>query len=205
MAARLTVECTGDDRVTKTLEEKRAAQRAASNKHRLANKEAVAAANKEWRTKNRERKRVNDAAYKAANAEKMKAQSLAYSKQHRDKIRAYRSKHHASKRADPAYTAKMLEVAATWRSTNPDKMALQHADRAFKFQRATPEWADLEAIKVVYEKRDEYSVKFGVPFQVDHVIPINSRKVCGLHVPANLQLLEKKLNGAKGNRFETDW
>ncbi len=188
-----------------TLEEKRAQRRAISIKHRLANKEAVARRDREWRAKNRDRKRAQDAAYKAAKADRLKQQSHEYYAKHSTKIRTNRSMHHATRKTDSTYRTKMLEVAADWRAANPDKMATHHADRFFKFQRSTPHWADLAAIRVIYEKRDELSERFGIQLQVDHVIPINSPTVCGLHVPANLQLLEKSLNSAKGNRFDSDW
>jgi hypothetical protein len=38
-------------------------------------------------------------------------------------------------------------------------------------------------------------------FEVDHIIPMNGKKVSGLHVPSNLQILTQHANRSKRNYF----
>lgn len=69
--------------------------------------------------------------------------------------------------------------------------------RALELQ-AVPRWADLTQIKTIYDKATTYG------FEVDHIVPLKSDLVCGLHCWANLQLLDPAINRSKGNRSWPD-
>lgn len=60
---------------------------------------------------------------------------------------------------------------------------------------ATPAWVDMEVIKDIYRNRPKNMT-------VDHIVPLQNEKVCGLHVPWNLQYLSPSENSSKGNKFE---
>jgi hypothetical protein len=85
-----------------------------------------------------------------------------------------------------------------WRKNNLAYDAFRQSMRRISVKRATPEWADREHIKLIYKKAESYG------FHVDHIVPIKSKVVCGLNVPANMQLLHGDLNSSKGNRWWPD-
>jgi hypothetical protein len=60
-------------------------------------------------------------------------------------------------------------------------------------RKAMPPWAEKESISLVYKKAKEYG------WTVDHIVPLQSKLVCGLHVWRNLQLMDKPLNQSKSN------
>lgn len=66
--------------------------------------------------------------------------------------------------------------------------------------RATPPWADKAAIRAIYRERDRLNAIAGsIEYHVDHVIPLLSPWVCGLHVESNLEVMPWRENAGKGN------
>ncbi len=66
---------------------------------------------------------------------------------------------------------------------------------------ATVPWADFDAIRAVYREADRLTELTGEKHHVDHVIPLNHTRVCGLHVAENLRVIPAGPNMAKGNHW----
>lgn len=69
---------------------------------------------------------------------------------------------------------------------------------------AIPKWANKKEIIAIYKQAQELTKKTGVMHQVDHIVPIQSKLVSGLHVEHNLQVITISQNAAKGNRWWPD-
>lgn len=64
---------------------------------------------------------------------------------------------------------------------------------------ATPRWETRARIAAVYEQAHRMRLR-GASVHVDHVVPLNSDLVCGLHTVTNLQIISVADNYRKSNR-----
>lgn len=83
---------------------------------------------------------------------------------------------------------------------NTCKNAKNAKHRAYKLQ-ATAPWADNQAIAAMYTKAAELTKSTGKSHHVDHIDPLKSKLVCGLHVAENLQVIPADINMSKSNKF----
>ena len=96
------------------------------------------------------------------------------------------------------------ELQRIRRHENPHLARSYAAKRRGIKLKATPCWLtkfDLNYIKSIYLQAAELSKIENIVYHVDHIVPLNSNKVCGLHVPWNLQILEATANMIKSNKF----
>ena len=92
-----------------------------------------------------------------------------------------------------------------WKVENPTLVTADARNRRHKHRYATPAWLTQDqrnAMRDLYLMAMRMTKTTGVPYVVDHIVPLRSPMVCGLHVPWNLQVLTREANLRKSNKCE---
>lgn len=91
-----------------------------------------------------------------------------------------------------------------WAKKNVPSLNERSRRRDAGKRQATPAWADRDAMRDIYEIATMLTRMTGVPHCVDHMVPLKSDIVCGLHVQDNLMVMTKSENSRKKNYFWQD-
>ena len=168
---------------------------------------------KAWREANREKLRKYSRTWLQQNKDSEQAKAAErnarYYQKRKDQILARKRDRYAA--LDPlkrlAYCGYLTADPELWRArqrkwvkANPEKAAAAVVRRRETILRATPAWANLDAIRAIYAEAKRLQEMDGVPRDVDHIVPLRGRNVCGLHVETNLQILTARENRKKGAR-----
>ncbi len=90
-----------------------------------------------------------------------------------------------------------------WQKANLSRVNAATAKYKAAKLNATPKWLTqlhFDQIQIFYDSATALTKELGIPFEVDHIVPLRGEFVSGLHVPWNLQVLTKPENQSKGNR-----
>lgn len=91
-----------------------------------------------------------------------------------------------------------------WARKNRIRVYADNRQRKSMKAGATPAWVNTRELAALYEEAVRLTQETGVEHHVDHIVPLRSKLVCGLHVPANLRIIPKLENLSKGNRHWPD-
>lgn len=105
---------------------------------------------------------------------------------------------------DPEFKASARSRTSKWRAANRPTVNAKTAARRAALLKRLPPWvteSDQECMRLMYAVAARVSRETGIRHEIDHCIPLQGSEVCGLHVPANLQLMNSFDNRSKGNKF----
>lgn len=140
-----------------------------------------------------------DPVYAAKERERERLRSIKRRSRAAEQLNREARVRHAERMAnDVAYREAKARHALRWIKANPAKALANVARRDAQKLRAIPAWADKDEIRAIY------AAAAASRLEVDHIVPLRSPFVCGLHVSANLQLIASRDNKTKGNRHWPD-
>lgn len=176
-----------------------------------ANREKSNAASRAWKERNKDnlwekrnpdRKREIVYRWRAKNADKFRGINRDSHGRNKERRNAY-SREYRAVNGDH-----MRALSRAWSKANPEKMRAVTATRRAAKHSATPGWARSEfetfAIREMCALAVQRTRVMGMPWHVDHIVPLKSKRVCGLHCVANLRVILGAVNHAKGNRIWPD-
>ena len=139
-----------------------------------------------------------------ANAEVLRTKRRASYAANRDAEKAVARLRSAEWRAKNPTHEGVKAAKARYKAANPGKIRADTVKRRASKMQRTPAWLtadDLWMIEQAYELAALRTKLFGFSWHVDHVLPLQGKKVSGLHVPNNLQVIPWNDNVSKSNKF----
>ena len=154
----------------------------------------VVTENRAWRAANPGRGAALSKAWRAAHPERQAASAKAWYVANPDKADAITK---AWRALNPGKMAVTLKI---WKANNPGKYAQYKQARKSAKLKAVPLWFDKPKADLIYARAAKKTKDSGISHVVDHIVPLQSKLVSGLHWHGNLRVITKSANSKKSNR-----
>ena len=155
-------------------------------------------------------KAAQEKAWREANPERVSENKRNWYQDNREDCLVKARQHYADNKDDPVYMQKRKDRERKHRLDNPGQKLESCRRRSASKKQAIPSW-DIDNedsdkfFKYIYIVSASTTRLSGIKHHVDHIIPLggrntmNEQMVCGLHTPANLQIIPAKDNLTKGS------
>ena len=156
--------------------------------YNFKNKEHLKEYRRQYYIKNKKERSIKSKIYREKNKDFIKQLSHNYHKNNADKINAKKKIYREQNKE------KIKATIKNWYNKNYHRYLVAKAKRRALIKNALPVFADIKKIREIYKNCPK-------GYHVDHIIPLNNKLVCGLHVEWNLQYLTPSANLSKSNKL----
>lgn len=158
-------------------------------------------ADKEWRENNKEKHRATTMKWREENRDRVLSKMREYYQNNTQKFKEYREETREQRREyDREYAKKRYHSDPKFKEY---RRALGNARKEMLLRQA-PSWINFEDVYHAYMIAQRVTRETGIPHEVDHIVPISSSVVCGLHYFSNLRLVTRHENRVKSNKLVDD-
>lgn len=154
-----------------------------------------------------EKGRASQKTYQEANRAKAKERQRAWAEKNRihvneqSNLRAERRRRAAGIQPKKTVTeAQRKDRERKWRKENTGRLNAYSSWVRARRLSATPQWADRAMIEKIYAYAKHLD-QAGVKHHVDHIVPLQGKTVCGLHVENNLRVVIDVVNLRKNAKL----
>lgn len=150
--------------------------------------------NAEYRALHKERLTIQRAEYYQANKERLDARNRGWAASHKEVIRTRMAKWRKSNRELANYRVELH------RQNNKERYAEKARRRYAEKIGARTLWSNAFFVSEIYHLAKLRTSMTGIKWTVDHIVPLTSQIVCGLHAHTNLRVIPSEENIKKHNR-----
>ena len=201
------------------------------NSYRKLCKECRAEQQKRWKSEHKEELADKRRKWVEKNKDYLDAYMIEYRERNKETIRQknkilfderkdfYNSQRRAKAKANPEHAAEMMRKSylkhrekrllsmQEYGKANPHVIQKRQVKRRTAAKNSVVNWNQEWNDFVAQEAgilRTQRNLTTGIKWEVDHIVPLNGKSVCGLHVAENLAVIPMYLNRSKRHKFNPD-
>jgi head-tail adaptor len=151
--------------------------------------------------------KVKESRKKSAKNETSKAKKRLWTINNREKLNKRSNELRTQKRwenRERPVKADIKQTRHNYYARNKAKWANYRTELKVCKEQATTKWSNKKSIEAIYAMARFLTAVVGIRYHVDHLVPLRSNLVCGLHTENNLSIIRANENLKKGNRYWKD-
>ena len=148
-----------------------------------------------WRKANPDIKAARDRSYRERNRERCLERARQWVARNKEKRREIWQRWYANNRA------KADAATKKWIREHPHHVSERSRRLKAIRKQCYVKWASRDAMAALYAEASRLTRETGIPHEVDHIVPLASRIVCGLHWEGNMRVVPRSVNRSKNNKL----